>query len=67
MLAIVLLGADRVIDAVRQLAEAGTGAAIVLASGFGEAGDEGQRRQRELKEAAGSMRSSARTPSASST
>jgi acyl-CoA synthetase (NDP forming) len=54
--AIVLVGANRVIDVVRQLAEAGTGAAIVLASGFGEAGPEGQRRQRELKEAAGSMR-----------
>ena len=56
MSAIVLVGADRVIDVVRQLAEAGTGAAIVLASGFGEAGAEGQRRQQELKEAAGSMR-----------
>ena len=54
--AIVLVGANRVIDVVRQLAEAGTGAAIVLASGFGEAGAEGQRRQRELKDAAGSMR-----------
>ena len=54
--AIVLVGANRVIDVVRQLAEAGTGAAIVLASGFGEAGPEGQRRQRELKDAAGSMR-----------
>ncbi|HYI71939.1 MAG TPA: acetate--CoA ligase family protein [Skermanella sp.] len=54
--AIVLVGANRVTDVVRQLAEAGTGAAIVLASGFGEAGEEGQRRQRELKDAAGPMR-----------
>ena len=42
---IVLLGADRVIDAVRDLSKAGAGAAIVLASGFAEAGGEGQRRQ----------------------
>ena len=40
----------------RELAEAGAGAAIVLASGFGEAGAEGQRRQQALMEAAGSMR-----------
>ena len=40
--AIVLVGANRVIDVVRQLAEAGTGASIVLASGFGEAGAEGE-------------------------
>lgn len=53
---IVLVGADRVNDAVRQLSEAGTAAAIVLASGFGEAGVEGMRRQQELKQAAGSMR-----------
>jgi acyl-CoA synthetase (NDP forming) len=53
---LVLLGSDRVIDAVRDLARAGTAAAIVLASGFGETGAEGQRRQHELKEAAGAMR-----------
>jgi acyl-CoA synthetase (NDP forming) len=53
---LVLLGSDRVIEAVRDLARAGTAAAIVLASGFGEAGADGTRRQRELSEAAGKMR-----------
>jgi acyl-CoA synthetase (NDP forming) len=53
---IVLVGANRVADAVRQLSLAGTSAAIVLASGFGEAGEEGVQRQRELREAAGPMR-----------
>ncbi|PKA43699.1 6-carboxyhexanoate--CoA ligase [Rhizobium sullae] len=55
-LGLVLVGANRVIDAVRELAEAGTKAAVVLASGFGEAGEEGQRLQAELREAAGAMR-----------
>lgn len=54
--AIVLLGASKVAEAVRQLAAIGTGAAIVLASGFAETGPEGQRRQDELKRAAGAMR-----------
>ena len=54
--ALVLLGADRVVEAVKQLAAVGTGAAIVLASGFGESGEEGRRRQEEVKRAAGSMR-----------
>ena len=54
--AIVLLGASKVTDAVRELAAIGTGAAIVLASGFGEAGDEGRARQDDLKRAAGPMR-----------
>jgi acyl-CoA synthetase (NDP forming) len=53
---LILLGADRVADAVRELAAAGTGAAIVLASGFGETGADGARRQLELKAAAGPMR-----------
>lgn len=53
---LVLVGANRVIDSVRDLAAAGTKAAVVLASGFGEAGEEGQRLQAELREAAGSMR-----------
>ena len=53
---LVLLGSDRVVEAVRDLARIGTPAAIVLASGFGEAGPEGERRQRELREAAGKMR-----------
>ena len=53
---LVLLGGDKVIDAVRALAARGTGAAIVLASGFGESGAGGRARQDELKRAAGSMR-----------
>jgi len=53
---LVLLGSDRVVEAVRELARAGTAAAIVLASGFGEAGPEGEHRQRDLREAAGKMR-----------
>lgn len=53
---IVLLGRGKVAAAVRELAAIGAGAAIVLASGFGEAGEEGLQRQNELKQAAGSMR-----------
>ncbi|PLP98188.1 acetate--CoA ligase family protein [Cupriavidus pauculus] len=53
---IVLLGAERAHQAVRELAERGTGAAIVLASGYTETGDVGARRQAELVAAAGSMR-----------
>ncbi|MCA1492344.1 acetate--CoA ligase family protein [Sinorhizobium alkalisoli] len=53
---LVLVGANRVIESVRQLAAVGSKAAIVLASGFGEAGEEGRRLQAELREAAGSMR-----------
>src|SRR5690242_17795966 len=41
---LVLLGADAAIEAVRELAGAGTAAAIVLASGFGETGAEGEAR-----------------------
>ncbi len=54
--ALVLLGADRTIDAVRELAQRGTPAAIVLASGFAETGDTGAQRQQQLLEAAGEMR-----------
>lgn len=54
--AIVLLGAERTQQAIRELAAIGTGAVIVLASGYSETGEEGARRQRELREAAGSMR-----------
>lgn len=54
--AIVLLGAERTQQAIRDLAALGTGAAIVLASGYSETGEVGARRQRELREAAGSMR-----------
>jgi acyl-CoA synthetase (NDP forming) len=53
---IVLLGAERAHLAVRDLAARGTAAAIVLASGYTETGEEGARRQRQLVEAAGGMR-----------
>jgi acetate---CoA ligase (ADP-forming) len=53
---IVLLGAERAHAAVRELAARGCAAAIVLASGYTETGDEGARRQKQLVEAAGSMR-----------
>jgi len=53
---IVLLGAERAHLAVRDLAERGTAAAIVLASGYTETGEEGARRQKQLLEAAGAMR-----------
>ena len=54
--AIILVGPDHAIPAVRDLAEAGCGAAIVLAGGFAETGDAGDDRQRALLEAAGDMR-----------
>ncbi|MDB5957177.1 acetate--CoA ligase family protein [Ramlibacter sp.] len=53
---IVLLGAERAHLAVRELAARGAAAAIVLASGYSETGEEGARRQAQLKEAAGAMR-----------
>jgi acetate---CoA ligase (ADP-forming) len=53
---LILLASDRVVEAARQLSQAGASAAIVLAGGFGETGAEGQRRQQELKAAAGAMR-----------
>ena len=53
---IVLLGAERAHLAVRELSQRGAAAAIVLASGFTETGDEGALRQKQLMEAAGSMR-----------
>jgi acyl-CoA synthetase (NDP forming) len=53
---VVLLGAERAHLAVRDLAARGTAAAIVLASGYTESGEAGARRQRQLIEAAGSMR-----------
>jgi acyl-CoA synthetase (NDP forming) len=55
-LGIVLLGAARAGQAVAELAARGTRAAIVLASGFSESGEEGAERQQALKKAAGSMR-----------
>ena len=54
--AMVLLGASRSVDAVRELAAKGTPYAIVLASGFGESGEDGRSRQAQLLEAAGTMR-----------
>ncbi len=53
---IVLLGAERAHIAVRELAARGTAAAIVLASGYTETGEDGARRQRQLIEASGAMR-----------
>lgn len=53
---IVLLGAERAHLAVRDLAARGTAAAIVLASGYTETGEDGARRQQQLIEAAGGMR-----------
>lgn len=53
---IVLLGAERAHLAVRELAARGCAAAIVLASGYTETGEEGARRQAQLIEAAGPMR-----------
>lgn len=53
---IVLLGAERAHTAVRDLANLGTRAAIVLASGYAEAGEQGAQRQAQLLEAAGPMR-----------
>lgn len=53
---IVLLGAERAHEAVRDLAARGTRAAIVLASGYAEVGPEGALRQQQLLQAAGNMR-----------
>ncbi len=53
---LVLLGAERAAGAVSALARRGTKAAIVLAGGYGETGEDGAARQRDLKEAAGGMR-----------
>ncbi|GAB3666743.1 acetate--CoA ligase family protein [Ramlibacter alkalitolerans] len=53
---IVLLGAERAHVAVRELAARGCAAAIVLASGYTETGEQGARRQQQLVEAAGAMR-----------
>lgn len=53
---IVLLGAERAHLAVQDLAARGCAAAIVLASGYTETGEDGARRQKQLMEAAGGMR-----------
>jgi len=54
--AIVLLGAERVHLAIKALSDLGTKAAIVLASGYAETGQEGLQRQEQLRQAAGKMR-----------
>ena len=54
--AVVLLGAERAHQAVKDLSARGCAAAIVLASGYTETGEEGASRQRQLVEAAGTMR-----------
>lgn len=54
--ALVLVGAERSVEAVAGLASIGTKCAIVLASGFGETDDEGAALESALKEAAGDMR-----------
>jgi acyl-CoA synthetase (NDP forming) len=54
--AIVLVGSARVAQAVQELGAIGTGAAIVLAGGFGESGADGMARQHALKRIAGAMR-----------
>jgi acetate---CoA ligase (ADP-forming) len=54
--ALVLVGPAHAEKSIRALREIGTGAAIVLAGGFGEAGEDGLRRQNALLEAAGDMR-----------
>ncbi len=53
---LVLVGVERAHLAVRDLAARGCAAAIVLAGGYGEAGEAGQARDKELREAAGAMR-----------
>jgi len=54
--AIILVGTDKALDAVKALAALGTPAAIVLTSGYAEHGYEGLRKQEELIAAAGKMR-----------
>ncbi|PIB42397.1 6-carboxyhexanoate--CoA ligase [Pseudomonas sp. 2822-15] len=54
--AIILLGPERANQVVAELAAMGTPAAIVLAGGYGEAGEEGIARQQALQKARGNMR-----------
>jgi len=54
--AIIMVGTDKALSAVKELAALGTPAAIVLTSGFAEHGPEGLKKQEELIAAAGSMR-----------
>ena len=51
-LACVVVGAGRVVDALGPVAERGIRAAIVIASGFAEAGDEGAQRSAALRDLA---------------
>lgn len=51
-LAIVIVAGDAAVQAVRDCARLGVAAAIVIASGFGEAGAEGRRQQDEMVRAA---------------
>lgn len=56
-LAIIVVPADKVVQAIEECSTAGVGAAIVFASGFAEApGDEGVQLQQELAAKAGPMR-----------
>ncbi len=54
--AFVMVGADRVADAVRDCARAGIACATILSDGFAESGAAGQARQRALQAAAGGVR-----------
>jgi acyl-CoA synthetase (NDP forming) len=54
--ALVLLGPDLALQAVKQLAQLGTRAAIVLAGGYAEIDANGARKQAELLAASGAMR-----------
>jgi acyl-CoA synthetase (NDP forming) len=51
-LAFVMVGPARVPDILREVAAAGIENAVVLAAGYGETGDEGRERQRQLAELA---------------
>jgi acetate---CoA ligase (ADP-forming) len=53
---LVLLGQEGAEQAVGDLAARGAAAAIVLASGYGETGEEGAQREQALRKAAGRMR-----------
>ncbi|WP_439547727.1 acetate--CoA ligase family protein [Falsiroseomonas sp.] len=53
---IVLVGPDRAEQALRDLAAKGCKAAIVLAGGYGETGEDGAAKQARLREACGPMR-----------
>lgn len=54
--AMVLVGPAHAESSIRELSALGTGAAIVLAGGFAEIGDDGVSRQKALTEASGNMR-----------